>query len=74
MMTPAPYNIDETRKAAARFDTPVQSHASARTEMSGRGRFCLLFGVAGTLYLLLSLSVISLALWSSLNITALLVC
>ena len=72
-MTPAPCNIDEARKAAARFDTPVQSQASARTEMSGRGRYCLLFGVAETLYSLLPLSLILLALWSSLEITALLV-
>ena len=73
MITPAPCNIDEARKAAARFDTPVQSQASARAEMSGRGRFYLLFGVAETLYSLLLLSLILLALWSSLNITALLV-
>ena len=61
-------HINEARKAAARFDTPVQSQTSARTGMSGRGRFCLLFG----LYLLLSLSLISLVLWSLLNITPLL--
>ena len=70
---PAPCNIDEARKAAARFDTPMRSQASARTEMSERGRFCFLFGVAGTWYSLLSLSLISLALGSSLSITALLV-
>ena len=43
IVTSTSCNIDEARKAAARFDTPVQSQASAKTEMPGTGLFRILY-------------------------------